>query len=74
LIRTSRRLSVGDFGGHPFHLGQALEIGKIYGVGDTLAASAEPRQSRIRAPLVPGDQDDTGAHLGECFRSDFANS
>jgi hypothetical protein len=65
---------VGDFGSHAFHFGQACEIGKIYGVGDTGSASTEPRQSRFGARLTPRDQDDTGAHLGECLSSDFANS
>jgi hypothetical protein len=71
---VDRRLPVSDFGTHPFHFGQACEIGKIYGVGYTGSASTEPRQSRFRARLTPRDQDDTGAHPSECFRSDFANS
>jgi hypothetical protein len=68
------RLPVSDFGSHTFDFGQACKIGKIYRVGDTRSTSAEPRQGRVRARLVPRDQDDTGAHLRECFRSDFANS
>ena len=68
------RLTVSDFGSHTFHLGQACEIGKIYGVSDTGSASTEPRKCRFRARLIPRDQDDTGANLGECFRSDFTNS
>ena len=42
--------------------------------GVTGSASTEPRQSCFRARLIPRDQDDSGAHLGECFRGDFANS
>jgi hypothetical protein len=69
-----RRLPVSDFGSYTFHFGQACEIGKVYGVGDTGSASAEPRQSRFRARLIPHDQDDTGTHLSQCFRSHYANS
>ena len=68
------RLTVSDFGSHTFHLGQAREIGKIYGVGGTGSASTEPCQGRFRSRLTPRDQDNTGANLGECFRSDFTNS
>jgi len=52
----------------------SILIGKIYGVGDTGAASTEPYYGRFCAGLVARDQDDPGTHLSECFRRDFANS
>ena len=64
------RFPVSDFDSHTLHLGQACEIGKIYGVGDTGSASTEPRQCCFRSRLIPRDEDDTSAHFGECSRSD----
>jgi hypothetical protein len=43
-------------------------------VGGTGCASTEPRLGRFRSRLTPRDQDNTGANLGECFRSDFTDS
>lgn len=46
-------LLVGDLSRHSFHLGEACEIRKIYGVGDTRRAVAKSREDRVAAGLVP---------------------
>jgi hypothetical protein len=46
------RLPISDLSSQPLHFGQACEIGKIYGVGDTGAALTEPHQGRVCAGLL----------------------
>jgi hypothetical protein len=67
-------LPVSDMSGRAFHLGDACEISKIYGVGDTRCAVAKTRRvvlprilsraiKTIRAPL-----------FGEYFRGYLSNA
>ena len=44
------------------------------GVCDTRRVLAKPREGRVRADLVPCDQDDTGAHSCQRYGGDLANS
>jgi hypothetical protein len=46
---------VSDLSRHAFHLGEACEIGKIYGVGDVRGAVAKSHEDRVAAGLVPCD-------------------
>jgi hypothetical protein len=46
----------------------------MYGVGDAGRAIVKPREGGVSASLIPGDQDDPGAHFCECYCRDFANS
>src|SRR5262249_22813502 len=61
-------LLISDLRRHAFHLGEACEISKIYGVGNTGRDCAKPREGRLAAGLVPCDQDDTSTLCGEHFR------
>jgi hypothetical protein len=54
LIRTSIHFSWSAIlSRHALYLGEAREIGKIYGVGDTRRAVAKSREGRVAAGLVP---------------------
>src|ERR671937_811472 len=68
LIKTSIRLLVTDLNRHAFYLGEACEISKIYGVGNTRRGCAKPREGRLATDFVSCDHDDTSALCGEYFR------
>ena len=46
----------------------------MYGVADAGRAVAKPREGRLPASLISGDQDDPGTHFCERYRGDFANA